>query len=278
MRALKHILHCTTASFVLLSSTITALEQQVSVEGHGAQYDKKHSWQEETVLYNFKKKNRAGDSALVSSIGVRRDTLDLHHHLHPSNYNSVLALVGAEKSYDKWLWLSTFEGLFQNPTFNPINSTRYTFEVVGSYQFTERLSGQFGAGTRFGLHTPRGYPILGLLYFVDRWKFEVLLPDSASASYQWNKKNNIGLYLLHKPRVFRADHAYGHEKAIIDFQSILAETRWTHSFSKSMTLWVGLGWNLYTRIKAGNRTYDHEKTVFHSSRGIAANLGIKKNF
>lgn len=254
-----------------------AVEQQLSLEAHGIEFDRKNTWRETTLLYNVVKRNHDSDSALLGSFGARHDMLKLHNHMHPSGYNALLAQVGTEKRYDRWLWLSTFEGSFQAPTFSPLNSTRYTFETVASYQFTNRLSAQFGAGVKFGLHVPCGYPILGLLYLADRWKFTLLIPNLASACYQLNERNTIGLSFLHKPRVFRTEHAFGYERAIVNFQTVFAEARWTHAFSKKTSFWVALGWNLYTRIQAGNKVYDHAQTVFHSSRGLAATLGIKRD-
>ena len=268
---------CLAAGLLCFLSEGSAVEQQLSLESHGIAFDRKNVWSEATLLYNAVKRNHNSDSAWLASLGARHDLLKLQPRLHPSSYTALLAQVGAETRSDRWLWLSTFEGSFQAPTFSPMNATRYTFETVASYQWTDRLSAQFGAGVRFGLHVPCGYPILGIVYLADRWKFTFLIPNLASATYQMNERNMLGLSFLHKPRVFRTSHTLGHEKAIVNFQTVFAEARWTHSFSKKVSLWIAVGWNLYTRIRAGDQRYNHAKTVFHSSRGLAATLGIKKD-
>lgn len=251
------------------------LEQQLYMDGYSACYTHKNRWNEATAFYSFDKRNSEKTRDLFGSLGLRTDRLQLdHHHLHPSSYQNLLASIGSEKQYAQWLWQWNLEGLFQAPTFNPITSTRYSFELFGSHQFTNHLSAQFGAGVRFGM-LPVGFPIIGVLYLKNRWRLELLFPNMAAASYQVNATNNLGLYIQNKTRVFRAHRAYGHDDALINFQTVFAELRWKHFFSQKVSLWLSLGWNLFTRVKVGDRFYHHERQIFQSSRGLVGTLGLQ---
>ena len=265
-------------SLLCFSLHAQSSDQIASIEGTALQFSKKNSWQEIDALYNFQKKNSHAPSALLGAVGFRSDTYNFKHHVSPSTINSLIAMTGYEWIYSDWIWQWTLEGAFQVPKMSLTKQGRYTFETYGSYQFTNTVSAQFGAGVRCGLSVPTSYPIIGVMYLSDPWDLELLFPNLAAAKYQIDKQNNLGLYLIHKVRVNRANRAFGHDDAILYLQTVFAEMRWKHDFSHKLSLWVSLGWNVYSRLQAGNHVFDHERQIFHSNRGALATLGIKKEF
>lgn len=259
-----------------ITSPLLTKEDSLSLDMFNAQFPKHCSWRESTLFYTTQKENAEGNKALIGGIGVRSTTLSAKNRNHPSWYPSLVGLIGLEKKHDLWDWKSSLEAEFQGPSFNPIYTTRYTAELLGSRTFNEQFSAQAGAGIMFGIRSTNAYPIIGCIYTHDRWTFKLLYPKILLLSNKLNEKNTIGAFIANTlSHTYRAKKAYGRKDAICNFDAQFAGLMWDHYFTKKTCLSAALGWCLNADIKVGNKRNNHKKTVLDEGGGLLASLSIK---
>lgn len=272
----------TTLAYLLcgltLTAPLTAQDSPLSLDVYNAQLPKHSYWKESTLQYETKKENKDGDKAIIGGVGVRSTQLSAKGRNHPSWYPALVGLIGGEKKYNQWDWKATLEGEFQGPSFDPIRTTRYTAEVIGSRKYNEQLSAQAGAGIKFGIRSTTAYPIVGCTYIVDKWTFKLLYPMIALTSYKISEKNTVGAFIANTlTRTYRAKKACGRKDAICNFDAQFAGFLWQHYFTQKTFLTATLGWNIHADMSVGNRLNNHRKKVVDSAGGLLASLSIKTN-
>lgn len=262
---------------ISLCTLAQATEQKMIFDAYASELPKDTSWKEAYLYYDAKKTLKDPSSSILGSLGVRYTELNIDHHRNrPTQFPALLATVGSEKQFDAWNWKATFEGAFQAPSFDPLRSTRYTAEGIGTYTWSDRMTTKIGAGIQFGIRSTNAYPIIGIFYKTLCWNFDLYYPYIMSATYQLTEKDSIGPYIANTlTRTYRTKEVYGREKGIINMKAQFAGLLWKHRFSEKTALVASTAWNIHTRASAGDRLNNHLKTITNSSGGLLLYLSIK---
>lgn len=256
---------------------LRAEENPLSLDVYNANLPKHCLWREGTLYYEAQKKiGRHENKALIGGIGVRSTQLVADKKNHPSSYPALVGLAGFEKTYDHWNWKTTFEAEFQGPSFDPMRTTRYTAELLGSRTINESFSAQAGAGIKFGIRSTTSYPMLGCIYTHNQWTVKLLYPKILLLSNKLSEKNTIGAFIANTlSRTYKTKKANGHKDAVCNFDAQFAGLVWQHYFTKKTSVDIAFGYCLNADVKIGNKRNNHKKTILDKGGGLLASLSVK---